>query len=194
MFCRVWAKFQSKGRCLHIPEDTHRGENLCLQEVWAKIQVEVRCHQIPEATYGENPVFAGSAGDASVRSQFSETSGHTGEEPYVCRECGEASVRSQFLLETRRHTGDSPCLWGLWVMLQCEVQTHQTPEERHRWRTHVCAEYAHVSVRSPISPDNTRHTQGISTVFVEGVRKISVRNLISSDNATHRRWRRPMFV
>ncbi|CAI9181605.1 unnamed protein product [Rangifer tarandus platyrhynchus] len=44
---------------------------------------------------------------------------------------GEASVRSQFSLETRGHRAEKPRLWGVWVKLQCEVPSSQTPEDSH---------------------------------------------------------------
>ena len=123
----------------HTPEDTHRGEALCLQGVLAKLWSEVNSHHTPEDTQGRSPVFAGSVGEASLRSQLSShikghTQGrslvcrkcersfsvnshlikhqrtHTREKPYVCRECGRSfSQKSHLITHQRTHTGEKPC-------------------------------------------------------------------------------------
>ncbi|CAM9163558.1 unnamed protein product [Rangifer tarandus platyrhynchus] len=78
-------------------------------------------------------MFVWSVGKVSVRSQGSSyTRGHTTRRnPMFAGSVGEASVRSQFSLETRGHRAEKPSLWWVWVKLQCEVQSHHTPEYRN---------------------------------------------------------------
>ena len=71
-------KLQSEVPPRHAPEDTHRGEALCLQGVWARLQSEVPSHQTPEDTHRGEALCLGSVGKASVGSQVSShTRGHT---------------------------------------------------------------------------------------------------------------------
>ncbi|CAI9181560.1 unnamed protein product [Rangifer tarandus platyrhynchus] len=110
-------------------QKTHRGVALCLWRLWAQFQSSQVSSHTRGHTLGRNRIFEESVGESSVRSQFAESRGHTGEKPR---------------------------LWGLWVKLQCEVQSHQTPEERHRGEDLCLWRLGRVSVRSPIPSDNRR--------------------------------------
>ena len=71
-------KLQLEVTSHHTPEDTHRGEALCLWGVWARLQLEVRSHHTPEDTHRGEALCLGSVGKASVGSQVSShTRGHT---------------------------------------------------------------------------------------------------------------------
>ncbi|CAI9149754.1 unnamed protein product [Rangifer tarandus platyrhynchus] len=176
--CGVWVKIQCLVQSYQTPVDTHRGEALYLCRVLGKFQREVTSHQTREYTgeksyvYGEckvsvrsqvsshtrihregrNPVFAGSVGEASVKSEFHrDQRTHRGEAPFVSG-VGEASMGGSISSGSRRHTQErSPMSMG---------------------------SVGQVSVRSPISAEKRRHTQRRSPMFVGSVGKVSVRSPI----------------
>ncbi|KAF4008243.1 hypothetical protein G4228_019923 [Cervus hanglu yarkandensis] len=94
---------------------------------------------------GTSPMFAGSVGEASVRSQpSSDTRGHTqGRSPMVVGSVGEASVGSPSSSHTRGHT-----------------------QGRSRM---FAGSVGEASVRSPSSSHMRGHTQGRSPMFVGSV-------------------------
>ena len=62
----------------HTPEDTLRGEALCLQGVWARLYTQVSSHKTPEDTLGRRPMFAGGLSESLALSRISIAIGSLG--------------------------------------------------------------------------------------------------------------------
>ena len=67
----VWARLYIQISSHHTPKDTLRGEALCLQGVWERLYTEVTSHHTPGDTLRRSPMFAGGLSESLALSCIS---------------------------------------------------------------------------------------------------------------------------